>query len=127
MEAFKDSTIVILLVCAALSLGFGIKQHGPEEGWYDGGSIIVAVVLVLAVSAISNSIFNIVVGDVVCLKIGDQVPADGLFLNGHSIKIDESSMTGESDLVDVNEIEHPFLLSGTKVKDGYGRMVVTSS
>lgn len=127
MEAFKDSTIVILLVCAALSLGFGIKQHGPKEGWYDGGSIIVAVVLVLAVSAISNSIFNIVVGDVVCLKIGDQVPADGLFLNGHSMKIDESSMTGESDLVDINEIQHPFLLSGTKVKDGYGRMVVTSS
>lgn len=156
VEAFKDSTIVILLVCAALSLGFGIKQHGPEEGWYDGGSIIVAVVLVLAVSAISNfkqsqqfsklseessniqvevvregrrqptSIFNIVVGDVVCLKIGDQVPADGLFLNGHSMKIDESSMTGESDLVDINEVEHPFLLSGTKVKDGYGRMVVTS-
>ncbi|KAH6761116.1 ATPase E1-E2 type family protein / haloacid dehalogenase-like hydrolase family protein [Perilla frutescens var. frutescens] len=156
VEAFKDPTIIILLVCAALSLGFGMKQHGPKEGWYDGGSIIVAVVLVLAVSAISNfkqsqqfsklseessniqvevvrdgrrqptSIFNIVVGDIVCLKIGDQVPADGLFLNGHSMKIDESSMTGESDLVDINEMQNPFLISGTKVKDGYGRMLVTS-
>ncbi|KAK9200934.1 hypothetical protein WN944_016134 [Citrus x changshan-huyou] len=28
---------------------------------------------------------------------GDQIPADGLFLNGHSLKVDECSMTGESD------------------------------
>lgn len=125
VEAFKDTTIIVLLVCAVLSLGFGIKQHGPKEGWYDGGSIIVAVVLVLAVSSISNfkqsrqflklsdeskdikvevmrdgrrqevSIYDIVVGDVVCLKIGDQIPADGLFLDGHSLQVDESCMTGE--------------------------------
>ncbi|KAI6694210.1 hypothetical protein NL676_021920, partial [Syzygium grande] len=103
-EAFKDLTIMILLVCAGLSLGFGIKENGVREGWYDGGSIFVAVFLVIAVSAVSNyrqnrqfeklsqvsrnilidvirkgrrqqvSIFEIVVGDVVCLKIGDQVP-----------------------------------------------------
>lgn len=124
VEGFKDTTIIILLVCAVLSLGFGIKQHGPKEGWYDGGSIIVAIILVLAVSSISNfkqsrqflklseeskdikvevvrdgrrqevSIFDIVVGDVVCLKIGDHIPADGLFLDGHSLQVDESSMTG---------------------------------
>ncbi|KAI7997402.1 putative calcium-transporting ATPase 13, plasma membrane-type [Camellia lanceoleosa] len=130
LEAFKDTTIIILLVCAVFSLGFGIKQHGPTEGWYDGGSIIVAVILVVVVSAVSNfkqskqfdklsdessnlmkvevvrkghrqpiSIFEVVVGDIVCLKIGDQVPADGLFFDGHSLKVDESSMTGESDYV----------------------------
>ncbi|XP_060218175.1 putative calcium-transporting ATPase 13, plasma membrane-type [Lycium barbarum] len=156
VDAFKDTTIIILLVCAVFSLGFGIKQHGPKEGWYDGGSIIVAVVLVLAVSSVSNfkqsrqflklshdskdikvevvrdgrrqevSIFDIVVGDVVCLKIGDQIPADGLFLDGHSLQVDESSMTGESDHVQINETQNPFLVCGTKVMDGYGRMLVTS-
>ncbi|KAA8522239.1 hypothetical protein F0562_012912 [Nyssa sinensis] len=155
-EAFKDLTILILLACAALSLGFGIKEHGPKEGWYDGGSIFVAVFLVIAVSAGSNfrqnrqfdklskvsnniqvevvrsgrcqqiSIFDIVVGDVVCLKIGDQIPADGLFLDGHSLQVDESSMTGESDHVEVNHSHNPFLFSGTKVADGYARMLVTS-
>ncbi|TYH55764.1 hypothetical protein ES332_D09G258000v1 [Gossypium tomentosum] len=140
VEAFKDLTIMILLGCAALSLGFGIKEHGLKDGWYDGGSIFVAVFLVIAVSAVSNyrqdrqfdklskvsnniqvdvvrggrrqqiSIFDIVVGDIVCLKIGDQVPADGLFIDGHSLQIDESSMTGER----------------TKVADGYARMLVTS-
>jgi len=58
-----------------------------------------------------------VVGDVVCLKIGNQVPADGLFVDGHSLKVDESSMTGESDHIGVCS-ENPFLLSGTKVIDG---------
>lgn len=72
------------------------------------------------------SIFDVVVGDVVCLKIGDQVPADGLFLDGHSLRVDESSMTGESDHVEVNWNSNPFLVSGTKVADGYARMIVTS-
>ncbi|KAE8022637.1 hypothetical protein FH972_008420 [Carpinus fangiana] len=155
VEAFKDLTIFILLGCATLSLAFGIKEHGIKEGWYDGGSIFVAIFLVIAVSAISNfrqnrqfdklskvsnniqvdvvragrrqqiSVFEIVVGDVVCLKIGDQVPADGLFFDGHSLQVDESSMTGESDHVDVN-CSHPFLVSGTKVVDGYARMLVTT-
>ncbi|XP_028782617.1 putative calcium-transporting ATPase 13, plasma membrane-type [Neltuma alba] len=53
-EGFKDPTILILLVCAALSLGFGIKENGIKEGWYEGGSIFVAVFLVIAVSSISN-------------------------------------------------------------------------
>ncbi|KAG5560236.1 hypothetical protein RHGRI_003506 [Rhododendron griersonianum] len=144
-EALRDPTILILLVCAALSLGFGIKEHGLKDGWYDGGSIFVAVFLVIAVSALSNfrqnrqfvklskvsnniqvdvmrngrrqqvSIFEIVVGDVVCLKIGDQVPADGLFIDGHSLLVDESSMTGESDHVEVDLTQNPFLFSGTKV------------
>ncbi|CAI8592882.1 unnamed protein product [Vicia faba] len=123
LEAFKDVTILILLVCASLSLVFGIKEHGIKEGWYDGGSIFLAVFIVISMSSISNfkqnkqfdklsqvsndiqidlvrsgrrqkvSIFEIVVGDIVCLKIGDQVPADGLFVDGHSLRVDESSMT----------------------------------
>ncbi|XP_017977787.1 PREDICTED: calcium-transporting ATPase 12, plasma membrane-type [Theobroma cacao] len=155
-EAFKDTTIIMLLVCAILSLGFGIKQHGIEDGWYDGGSIIFAVFLVVVISAGSNfkqnrqfeklsnessdirvevvrdgcrqfiSVFEVVVGDVVCLKIGDQIPADGLFLDGHSLKVDESSMTGESDHVEINSNNNPFMLSGTKVMDGFGFMLVTS-
>ncbi|MCL7038594.1 hypothetical protein MKW94_023467 [Papaver nudicaule] len=156
LEAFKDLIIIILLVAATLALVFGIKQHGFKEGWYEGGSIFVAVFLVVVVSAGSNyrqsrqfeklskvtnnikvevvrngrrqqiSIFDIVVGDVASLKIGDQIPADGLFLNGHSLHVDESSMTGESDHVEIDAQENPFLLSGAKVANGYGHMLVTS-
>ncbi|KAH0640327.1 hypothetical protein KY285_036913 [Solanum tuberosum] len=72
------------------------------------------------------SIFEIVVGDVICLKIGDQVPADGILVEGHSLQVDESSMTRESDHVEINLTQNPFLISGTKVVDGYGMMLVTS-
>ncbi|OVA11020.1 Cation-transporting P-type ATPase [Macleaya cordata] len=72
------------------------------------------------------SIFDIVAGDLVCLKIGDQIPADGLFLNGHSLLIDESNMTGEIDPVEINSSNNPFLLSGCKVINGYASMIVTS-
>lgn len=156
VEAFRDMTILILLACAALSLAFGIREHGAREGWYEGGSIVVAVFLVVVVSAASNfrqerqfhklskisnnikidvvrdgrrrevSIFDIVVGDIAFLNTGDQVPADGLFIDGHSFQVDESSMTGESDHVEVNAPQNPFLLSGSKVADGYSTMIVTS-
>ncbi|KAF7112867.1 hypothetical protein RHSIM_RhsimUnG0184300 [Rhododendron simsii] len=155
-QALRDPTALVLLVFASLSLGFGIKENGLGEGWYDGGSILVAVLPGIAISAICNfrknkqlvklsreiskiqvdvvrsgkrqqvSIFDIFVGDVVYLEIGDQVPADGLFIDGHSLLVEESSITGESDHVEVDLTQNPFLLSGTKVTDGCGRMLVTS-
>ncbi|XP_062084475.1 calcium-transporting ATPase 12, plasma membrane-type-like isoform X2 [Humulus lupulus] len=76
--------------------------------------------------ALTISIFDVVVGDVVNLKIGDQIPADGLFSEGHSLKVDESCLTGESDHVEINAASNPFMLSGTKVVGGAGTMVVTS-
>ncbi|EEE68995.1 calcium-transporting ATPase 5, plasma membrane-type-like isoform X1 [Oryza sativa Japonica Group] len=153
-EACKDLTLIILMVAAAISLTLGMTTEGADEGWYDGGSIFLAVFLVILVTAISDyrqslqfrhlneekqniqvevvrggkrcgtSIFDLVVGDVVPLKIGDQVPADGVLISGHSLAIDESSMTGESKTVHKDKKE-PFLMSGCKVADGYGSMLVT--
>ncbi|KAL1806496.1 hypothetical protein ACET3Z_029564 [Daucus carota] len=61
-------------------------------------------------------VIDIVMGDVVCLRSGDQVPA-GLLVKGQSLVVDEASMTGESAHVEVNLDENPFLLSGTKVDE----------
>ncbi|KAF5206860.1 Calcium-transporting ATPase 10, plasma membrane-type [Thalictrum thalictroides] len=154
-EAWQDLTLIILMVAAAASLALGIKTEGIKEGWYDGGSIAFAVLLVIVVTAISDyrqslqfqnlndekrnihleiirggkrvevSIFDIVVGDVIPLKIGDQVPADGVLVVGHSLSIDESSMTGEAKIVHKDHRKDPFLMSGCKVADGYGTMLVT--
>ena len=71
------------------------------------------------------SIFHLVVGDVIPLNIGDQVPADGILITGHSLSIDESSMTGESKFV-YKDQKNPFMMSGCKVADGYGTILVTS-
>ncbi|KAI8565883.1 hypothetical protein RHMOL_Rhmol03G0295700 [Rhododendron molle] len=154
-DACRDTTLIILMVAAAASLGLGIKTEGIKEGWYDGGSIALAVLIVIIVTAVSDYkqslqfqtlneekqnihlevirggrrmevfIFDLVVGDVVPLKIGDQVPADGILISGQSLAIDESSMTGESKIV-VKGPKAPFLMSGCKVADGFGTMLVTS-
>ncbi|PON79530.1 P-type ATPase [Parasponia andersonii] len=154
-EAWQDLTLIILMVAAVASLALGIKTEGIKEGWYDGGSIAFAVLLVIVTTAISDyrqslqfqnlneekrnihlqvirggrrievSIYDIVVGDVIPLNIGNQVPADGILISGHSLAIDESSMTGESKIVH-KDSKQPFLMSGCKVADGSGMMLVTS-
>ncbi|RIA04867.1 hypothetical protein BRARA_K00865 [Brassica rapa] len=154
-EASQDLTLIILIVAAAASLALGIKTEGIEKGWYDGISIAFAVLLVIVVTATSDyrqslqfqnlneekrnirlevtrdgrrveiSIYDIVVGDIIPLNIGDQVPADGVLVAGHSLAVDESSMTGESKIVHKNSTKNPFLMSGCKVADGHGTMLVT--
>ncbi|XP_075638567.1 calcium-transporting ATPase 4, plasma membrane-type isoform X2 [Castanea sativa] len=154
-ESLHDLTLIILMVCAVVSIGVGIPTEGWPKGLYDGLGIILSIVLVVMVTAISDykqslefkdldsekkkifiqvsrdgkrqkvSIYDLVVGDIVHLSIGDQVPADGIYISGYSLLIDESSLSGESEPVNVYE-EKPFLLSGTKVQDGSGKMLVTT-
>lgn len=154
-EALQDMTLMILGVCAFVSLIVGIATEGWPKGAHDGLGIVASILLVVFVTATSDyrqslqfrdldkekkkisiqvtrngyrqkmSIYELVPGDIVHLAIGDQVPADGLFLEGFSVLIDESSLTGESEPVMVNA-ENPFLLSGTKVQDGACKMLVTT-
>ncbi|XP_003792298.1 plasma membrane calcium-transporting ATPase 4 [Otolemur garnettii] len=69
---------------------------------------------------------EIVVGDIAQVKYGDLLPADGILIQGNDLKIDESSLTGESDHVKKSVESDPMLLSGTHVMEGSGRMVVTA-
>uniref|UniRef100_A0A8C4TCB0 Calcium-transporting ATPase n=1 Tax=Erpetoichthys calabaricus TaxID=27687 RepID=A0A8C4TCB0_ERPCA len=69
---------------------------------------------------------EIIVGDIAQVKYGDLLPADGILLQGNDLKIDESSLTGESDHVRKSVDKDPMLLSGTHVMEGSGRMVVTA-
>uniref|UniRef100_A0A2K5EEU7 Calcium-transporting ATPase n=1 Tax=Aotus nancymaae TaxID=37293 RepID=A0A2K5EEU7_AOTNA len=69
---------------------------------------------------------EIVVGDIAQVKYGDLLPADGVLIQGNDLKIDESSLTGESDHVKKSLEKDPMLLSGTHVMEGSGRMVVTA-
>ncbi|XP_051745806.1 plasma membrane calcium-transporting ATPase 1a isoform X2 [Ctenopharyngodon idella] len=69
---------------------------------------------------------EIVVGDIAQIKYGDLLPADGVLIQGNDLKIDESSLTGESDHVKKSLEKDPLLLSGTHVMEGSGKMVVTA-
>lgn len=80
----------------------------------------------------------VVVGDIALLEPGEIIPCDGVFLSGHNVKCDESGATGESDAIrkisyedcmrQQKGFEHAhqdcFMVSGSKVLEGYGQYVV---
>ncbi|KFA72960.1 hypothetical protein S40288_05063 [Stachybotrys chartarum IBT 40288] len=87
------------------------------------------------------NVHDILVGDVLHLEPGDLVPVDGIYIDGHDLKCDESSATGESDALlktpghlamQALEVGHstktldPFIISGAKVLEGMGTFVATS-
>ncbi|TIB02081.1 hypothetical protein E3P94_01236 [Wallemia ichthyophaga] len=92
------------------------------------------------------SIKDVLVGDILQLETGDILPVDGVFIGGHNIKADESAATGESDAIkkvtfdDYSSYldtlsEHDktksqkkdcFLLSGSKITEGVGEMIVVA-
>ncbi|XP_061114997.1 plasma membrane calcium-transporting ATPase 3 isoform X3 [Conger conger] len=77
-------------------------------------------------SVIQIPVAEMVVGDLAQIKYGDLLPTDGVLLQGNDLKIDESSLTGESDHVRKSAEKDPMLLSGTHVMEGSGRMLVTA-
>ncbi|RLU20100.1 hypothetical protein DMN91_006706 [Ooceraea biroi] len=72
------------------------------------------------------SVSDIVVGDICQIKYGDLLPADGILIQSNDLKVDESSLTGESDHVKKGEMFDPMVLSGTHVMEGSGKMLVTA-
>ncbi|CAF4727371.1 unnamed protein product [Rotaria magnacalcarata] len=158
VDALQDITLVILIICAIISFGLSFYHPSdetfqaelkPKEAnveWIEGAAIIVAVVVVVLVTAFndwtkerqfrglqskieSDQKFNvvrnnivkqipikdIVVGDICQVKYGDLLPADGVVVQSNDLKIDESSLTGESDLIKKHESKDPFLLSGKNI------------
>ncbi|ONM34715.1 calcium-transporting ATPase 1, plasma membrane-type [Zea mays] len=154
-DACQDMTLLLLAFCAFVSVAIGLATEGWPSGMYDGLGIVLTILLVVMITAASDynqslqfrdldrekkkidmqvtrdgyrqkvSIYDIVVGDIVHLSIGDQVPADGLYIDGYSLVVDESSLSGESEPVHMSSAK-PFLLGGTKVHDGSARMLVTA-
>ncbi|KAI0804249.1 calcium-translocating P-type ATPase [Xylaria sp. FL0064] len=140
--------------------------------WVEGVAIIIAILIVTLVGSLNDwqkerafvklnakkenreikvirsgksfmiNVHDILVGDVLHLEPGDLVPVDGILINGHDIKCDESSATGESDAIRktpgdqvMTSLESgsastkgldPFIISGAKVLEGVGTFLCTS-
>ena len=158
LEQLKDHILQILIVAAVISLVIGLIQE-PEDGWMEGTAILIAVCLVVFVSAgndaikqkqferlnaqselkqvnvvrggivTSVDISELLVGDILNIKTGDQIPVDGVLTKAVSIKCNQSNITGEADNIkkDANEPGQDsdcFMLSGSQVEEGSGEIVV---
>ena len=164
IECFEDPTLRVLLVASIVSLIIGVGKDGIKTGWIEGTAIFFAVFLVVSISSYMNyqeteqflklsretklkkvlvirdgrekeiSIEDVLVGDILKLRIGDIINVDGFVYGDAKAGMDESPVTGESDVMwKVNNFELkgqkytcPFVFSGSQVVDGYGNMVVAA-
>lgn len=154
------------------TFGSTAHHDGAKVEWVEGVAIVVAILIVVLVGAMNDwqkerqfrklnkkkedrivkiirsgrpanvSVHHIMVGDVMLLEAGDVLPVDGIYIEGHNVSCDESSATGESDLMKKMPADavmaalndgttarkklDPFMISGARVLDGYGTFLVTA-
>lgn len=155
LTQFTSPMMVVLLTAGAVSYAL----HGVNDAivvWgavlinglfgfyqeYKAESALSALEKIVEVSAevvrgskrVTIPIEEVVVGDVVYLKSGDKVPADGIMLEATTLSINESMLTGESSAVikEGGNIADPEKLAenrlaymGTAVISGLGVLLVT--
>jgi hypothetical protein len=54
LDNFEDPILRILCLAAFVSLTLGIATHGWAEGWLEGFSILLAVIIITAVASGNN-------------------------------------------------------------------------
>lgn len=165
INQFKNIMIIILIISAIISSALAITENDTENLFE--GLLIFLIVLINAIvgvfqeqkaenalNALSKStepfakvirdgtqikikIHELVVGDIIILKTGDQVPADIRLTECNNLKTNESSMTGESHPVTktaeiINKRNIPIsdqkniCFSGTSVTSGNGKGIVVA-
>ena len=130
---YGDGLIMLIFVIAVCSIEF-IQESKTDKALEELNklsSLNVRVIRNGKEKSISSD--DIVVGDIVLLEEGDKVPADGKVLYTQSLGVNESSLTGESEIVYKNtksDKDNHFKLnmcySGTDVTNGMGIIKITS-
>jgi cation transport ATPase len=114
------------IMVAVLAVGFitAINEYGQESQFraLNDKKNEKQVVVIREGHQIDVPIQELMVGDVIVLETGDQIPADGVLIIGHELTVDESVMTGEADSVTKGP-ENWKMLSGCKADGGNGRML----
>lgn len=159
LEQFKDLLVVILIAAAVISM----LSHNGESTIVIFAVLILNAILgtvqhqkaekslesLKAMSAPSAKVlrggsrvevpsYEVVPGDLVLLEAGDMVVADGRIVENYSLKINESSLTGESEGVDKTDAVIPgdeialgdrknMVFSGSLVTYGRATVAVTGT
>ena len=156
LENFQDPMLQVLVVAGIISIAAGSYQH-PSTGWIEGLAILICVAVVVLVAAYNNhkqetsyrdlvaslkgSSVSVVrggkqismdqdlllVGDLVFLNPGSMIPADGVIADQTTVRVNESSITGESDEKVKNLTSDSFLSAGTELVEGSCSMLVTAT
>ncbi len=97
--AIKEwSTAVVLILLTLFNAVVGLRQEGKAESAMNALKSMMKATARVRRGGVEAEVpaEQLVVGDVVLIAAGDQVPADGRIVAAHSLQIDESGLTGES-------------------------------
>lgn len=124
---YADGIIMLIFVLGICTIEF-IEESKTEKALEELNKLSALNVKVIRngkKEIISSE--EIVVGDIVILEEGDQTPADGKVLYSQSLGLNESTLTGETDIVYKNTKEDKenyfklnYCYSSTNVTNGYG-------
>ncbi len=139
--AIKEwSTGVLLILITVLNAVVGLRQEGKAQSAMNALQAMVKATARVRRDGSEAEIpaEEVVVGDIVVLEAGDDVPADGRIIEASSLQIDEAALTGESvpvskgvdvpdgdDLGPADQTDMAFM--HTPVTHGSGLMVVTAT
>ena len=92
------STAVLLVALTILNAVIGVRQEGKAESAMNALKSMMKATARVRRDGSESQIpaEQVVVGDVVLIAAGDEVPADGRIIAASALQIDESALTGES-------------------------------
>ncbi|MGE3253553.1 cation-translocating P-type ATPase [Pseudonocardia sp.] len=133
-------TAILLVALTLLNAVIGLRQEGKAESAMNALKSMMKATARVRRDGTDQEIpaEDAVVGDIVLLSAGDQVPADGRLVQAAALQIDESALTGEStpadkevrtldgrDLAPGDQVNMAFM--HTPVTHGSGTMIVTGT
>ncbi|WP_406841165.1 cation-translocating P-type ATPase [Streptomyces sp. AHU1] len=134
------TTAILLVLLTLLNAVVGLRQEGKAESAMNAlQSMLTATARVRRDGSESEiPAEQVVVGDVLHISAGDQVPADGRIIEAHALQIDESALTGESVPASKDAATLPKVVLGpgdqsnmafmhTPVTHGSGLVIVTGT
>lgn len=135
-EVLFEPVGVLVALLLATGVGFILEVKAEEEFKVLNQTNDSAPVKVLRNGQlIEIPKMDVVVGDLVRLESGDEVPADGLLEDSRQLRVDESAFTGEPSAQKTHELdkhdahatyESNKLLRGSTVLEGYGLLRITA-
>jgi cation-transporting ATPase E len=122
-NSWADSLFGVVLVVNA---GIGITQEYLAKRKLDGLALLSAPVTTVVRGGKLTPIptAEVVLGELIELRTGDQVPADGTMRTADGLEVDESDLTGESDSIPKTVGDE--VRSGTTVVAGTGRFTAAA-
>lgn len=135
-QVFFEPTGIFVAIMLATGIGFALEVNANKKF-----EILNQVNDDVAVKVIRDGVItqvprkDIVVGDIVVLGTGDEIPADGVLIDSVALSVNESTLTGEP-LISKSHREEDFkndvtyptnhVMRGTTVVEGTGTMKVTA-